>query len=97
MGEGENNMTFRRWMAALMAAGLLAVPVSAWAHDDYDDPFENHPFLLAAEAGNICAYAVDQLVFRPFHWMLNQKPVSTATGHDAMTSRTPPPDIENIH
>ena len=90
-------MTFRRWMTALVAAGMLAAPATARAHDDYDDPFENHPFLLAAEAGSVCAYAADQLVFRPLHWMLNQKPVSTVTGHDAMTSRMPADDIENIH
>ena len=90
-------MILRRWMTALVAAGMLAAPVHAVAHDDYDDPFENHPFLLAAEAGSICAYAADQIVFRPLHWMLNQKPVSTVTGHEAMTTRTPPPDIEDIH
>jgi len=90
-------MTFRRWMAALAAVGLLAAPVTASAHDDYDDAFENHPFLLAAEAGSVCAYAADQILFRPLHWMLNQKPISTVTGHEAMTTRMPPPDIENIH
>jgi len=90
-------MTFRRWMIALAAAGLFMAPVTASAHDDYDDPFETHPFLLAAEAGHVCAYAADQLVLRPLHWMLNQKPVSTATGHEKMTTRNPPPNIEDIH
>lgn len=90
-------MTFRRWIAALAAAGLFAVPTAASAHDDYDDQFATHPFLLVAEAGHVCAYAADQIVFRPLHWMLNQKPVSTVTGHEKMTTRTAPPDIDNIH
>jgi len=90
-------MKFRRWMTALAAVAVLLAPAGASAHDDYDDPFETHPFLLAAQAGNICAYAADQLVLRPLHWMLNQRPASTVTGHEAMTTRDPAPDIENIH
>jgi hypothetical protein len=82
--------------AAFALAATLALPTAALAHDQYDDPFQNHPFKWAATAGYVAGYAADQLVFRPLHWILNQKPVSTVTGHDKMDTRQPPDDLESI-
>jgi hypothetical protein len=90
-------MTFRQLTLAAAAAVLLALPAVASAHDDYDDPFENHPLKWAGQLGHIAGYAADQLVFRPLHWIINEKPASTVTGHDKMDTRLPPDDLENIH
>ncbi len=83
--------------AAFALTAALALPTAALAHDQYDDPFQNHPFKWAATVGYVAGYAADQLVFRPLHWMLNQKPVSTVTGHDKMDTRQPPDDLESIY
>lgn len=84
------------WGVAALAL-VLMLPSAALAHDDYDDPWENHPFKLAAETLNIAAFAADQLVFRPFHWLLNTEPGATVTGHNAMDRRLPTEDLENLH
>jgi hypothetical protein len=82
-------------MVALMAAMLL--PATALAHDTYDDPWQNHPFKIAAEGAHVVAFAVDRVVLWPYHWMMNSKPGSTVTGHDKMSTRLPPDDLEDIH
>ncbi|MDP3937887.1 MAG: hypothetical protein Q8R92_07100 [Deltaproteobacteria bacterium] len=84
----------------LAAVALLAVvvsPVGALAHDDYEDSLNTHPFKLAAIPVYAAGFVADQLVFRPFHWMLNNEPLETVTGHDEMSTRTPPDSLENMH
>ena len=84
------------WGVAVLAV-VLMLPSAALAHDDYDDPWENHPFKLAAEAINVAAFAADQLVFRPFHWLLNTEPSATVTGHTEMDRRLPVEDLDNLN
>ena len=84
------------WGVAALVV-VLVLPTAALAHDDYDDPWENHPFKIAAEGLHVVAFAVDYLVFRPVHWVLNSNPASTVTGHDEMTTRMPPEDLDNVH
>ena len=92
-------MSFKRLRlaAAVALVGALLLPASALAHDDYDDPFDTHPFKLCAEGLYAGGYALDRLVVRPVHWLLNSEPGNTLTGHDEMNSRLPAGDLENIN
>ena len=92
-------MNLKRF-AVLAVVALLAVAVSpagALAHDEYDDPFFTHPFQLLAIPVYAAGFATDQLLVRPFHWMLNNEPLDTVTGHEEMSTRTPPDSLENMH
>ncbi len=92
-------MSFRRFRiaAAIALVGALLLPASALAHGDYEDPFDTHPFKVAAEGLYVVGYVIDRLVIRPVHWGLNSEPLSTVTGHDDMSTRLPPGDLDNIH
>lgn len=92
-------MSFRRFRlaAAIALVGALLLPASALAHDDYDDPFDTHPFKLAAEGLHVGGYVLDRLIIRPVHWVLNGEPISTLTGHDKMNRRLPAGDLEDMN
>lgn len=92
-------MSFRRFRlaAAIALVGAFLLPASALAHDDYDDPFDTHPFKLAAEGLYVGGYVLDRLVVRPVHWVLNSEPFSTVSGHDEMNTRLPAGDLDNMN
>ncbi len=85
------------FLAALALLAVAMSPAGALAHDDYDDPFNTHPFQLAAIPVYAVGFVTDQLVLRPFHWMLNNEPLETVSGHEEMSTRTPPDSLENMH
>jgi alkylated DNA repair dioxygenase AlkB len=87
----------RKVLGMLALTAVMLLPATALAHDNYDDPWQNHPFKIAAEGAYIVAFTVDRLVLRPIHWMTNSKPGSTVTGHDKMNRRPPPDDLEDLH
>lgn len=91
-------MNWRRLgLVAALALMLVALrPAGALAHDDYDDQLFTHPFQLAAMPIYTLGFAVDQLVARPIHWMVNNEPLETVTGHDKLSTRTPPDSLEDM-
>ncbi|MFQ5456931.1 MAG: hypothetical protein ACE5FC_00550 [Myxococcota bacterium] len=92
-------MSFRRFRfaAALALVGALLLPASALAHDDYEDPFETHPFKLCAEGLYAGGYFLDRLVLRPVHWLMNSEPGNTLTGHEKMNTRLPAGDLDDMN
>lgn len=59
---------------------LVAAPMGASAHDEYDDS-QSHPFQLAAYALHPVGYALEWLVFRPIHFVVSQPELEPIFGH----------------
>ena len=64
-------------MALLVLAGM---PVSAGAHDAYDDS-QSHPLRLVAYAVHPIGFAVEWLVMRPIHFVVSQPELERVFGH----------------
>lgn len=73
----------RTMLFSLVVAGwLTGMPVTASAHDAYDDS-ESHPLRLIAYAVHPIGYAVEWLVMRPLHFIHSQPQLEKITGHVA--------------
>lgn len=80
-GEAMRVTRFRaRWLAALLALGLLATAAPAVA-DDFDPERAGHPLRMAAYVVHPVGVLVEYLVLRPAHWVGSHEPFRTIFGH----------------
>ena len=71
----------RTAIALLLATQLLAALPAAATIDAYDDD-QSHPLRVAAYLINPIGYAMEWLIFRPFHYMVSAAaPVFGHTRH----------------
>ena len=70
-----------RVIAAVMASLLLslATPVVADTHDPEDTA---HPLRIVAYALYPIGVAIDYLILRPAHWLVEFEPFKTVFGHE---------------
>lgn len=67
-------------MLMLLAVALL--PISATAHDAYDDS-ESNPLRLVAYVVHPVGVAIEWLVMRPIHFLVSQPQIEPIFGHTA--------------
>ncbi len=71
----------RRFILSLaVVAGLAGAPGAALAHDAYDDS-ESHPLRVAAYGVHAVGYVVEQMVFRPLHFVVSNPQLEPIFGH----------------
>ena len=63
-----------------LAAILTGAPLTARAHDAYDDS-ESHPLRLAAYALNPFGFAIEWLFTRPIHFVVSNPGLDRVFGH----------------
>jgi hypothetical protein len=63
-----------------LAAVLIGAPLTARAHDAYDDS-ESHPLRLAAYAVNPVGFALEWLFMRPIHFVTSNPQLERVFGH----------------
>ncbi len=63
-----------------LAIGFLAAPMTAGAHDAYDDS-ESHPLRLAAYVVHPIGFAAEWLVMRPIHFVVSHPRLERIFGH----------------
>jgi hypothetical protein len=65
----------KRFLAALVLAGcLIAMPGRSSAAPDVYDDSQSHPLRVAAYLVYPVAYAIEWIVFRPFHFLVSSYP-----------------------
>lgn len=65
----------KRFFAALAIAGFLVVqPGRSLAAPDVYDESQSHPLRVAAYLAYPFAYAIEWIVFRPFHFLVSSYP-----------------------
>lgn len=67
-------------LAAALATAVTAAPLTARAHDAYDDS-ESHPLRLAAYAVSPIGFALEWLVMRPIHFVVSNPGLERVFGH----------------
>lgn len=71
----------RRKIATLALLGVMTMSGAAYAvPDEYDDS-QAHPLRLAAYLVHPVGYALEWVIFRPFHWLVSQKGTDQVFGH----------------
>lgn len=71
----------RRMLALAGFLGMLVVaPLSARAHDAYDDS-QSHPLRLVAYAVHPVGYFLEWTIFRPVHFLVSQRNTERVFGH----------------
>jgi hypothetical protein len=85
--KSRTNASAKRSLAgALAVAAVLAVAGPARA-DDYDPGRAGHPLRLIAYALHPVGVAIDYLLMRPAHWLVEKEPARTIFGHTGDTHR----------
>jgi hypothetical protein len=71
----------RRLLVTLgLATALTTVPVTARAHDAYDDS-ESHPLRIAAYGAYPIGFALEWLAMRPMHFVVSHPQLERIFGH----------------
>jgi hypothetical protein len=75
-------------MKRLLAAGLIALTLGLHAGralavpDEYDET-QSHPLRIIAYVVHPIGYALEWILFRPFHYLVSQPATAEAFGHTA--------------
>ena len=69
-----------KMIATLLFLTLASMPLSARAHDAYDDS-ESHPLRLIAYAVHPIGFALEWLIMRPIHFVASQPQIEPVSGH----------------
>ena len=67
-------------LSVALATTLIGAPVTARAHDAYDDS-ESHPLRLAAYAVHPVGFALEWLLMRPIHFVVSNPGLDRVFGH----------------
>jgi len=67
-------------LALGLAVSLMAAPLTAHAHDAYDDS-ESHPLRLAAYAIHPVGFLFEWVFTRPLHFMVSAPHLERVFGH----------------
>jgi hypothetical protein len=70
----------RLLLSVALATTLIGAPVTARAHDAYDDS-ESHPLRLVAYAVHPVGFALEWLLVRPFHFVVSNPGLDRVFGH----------------
>jgi hypothetical protein len=70
----------RSLISLALATTVIAAPLTARAHDAYDDS-ESHPLRLAAYAVSPVGFALEWLVTRPIHFVVSNPQLERIFGH----------------
>jgi len=70
----------RLLLSVALATTLIGTPVTARAHDAYDDS-ESHPLRLAAYAVHPVGFALEWLFTRPLHFVVSNPGLDRVFGH----------------
>jgi hypothetical protein len=64
----------------LALCGLLASSSAYAVPDEYDDS-QSHPLRIAAYLVHPVGYVLEQVIFRPFHYLVSQNGADDVFGH----------------
>ena len=70
----------RFFVGLALALWFVCTPVTARAHDAYDDS-QSHPLRLAAYAAYPIGFVVEWMVMRPLHFMVSNPQGERMFGH----------------
>jgi hypothetical protein len=72
----------RRRAAAVALLTLIASAAPGVRADEHDPEVAGHPLRMIAYALHPVGVAIDYLILRPAHWVVNREPFRTIFGHE---------------
>lgn len=72
----------RTGLGAALALALVAVAPGAAQADEHDPERAGHPLRILAYAVHPIGVALDWLIVRPAHWVVEREPFRTIFGHE---------------
>lgn len=74
----------KRWLVAALTAGLLVFSAASYAQTNTDDEFDEtqtHPLRVAAYLVHPVGFALEWMLFRPFHYVVSRPGLDKVFGH----------------
>ena len=71
----------RKIVTLVVVAAVVGCSARAWAGPDQYEDSQSHPLRIAAYLLHPVGYALEWLVFRPFHALVSQEDLEPLTGH----------------
>ena len=73
----------RKWVLMTAVLSFLTFPLSAAAHD-HDSERAGHPLRVVAYVLHPVGYVLDNVIFKPAHWIGHWGPLRSFFGHDEL-------------